>query len=112
MRFWLGLSVAIVCEVIGVTFLNYSEGLSKLYPTMIAIIFYLTSILFYMWNTRGKEVGVVGALFAGIGTVIVLLVGLLLFDEKISFIKLLGVILIIMGSVRLSKTSAKKGVYG
>lgn len=111
MRFWIGLLTAIVCEVIGVTFLNYSYGFSKLTPTVIAVIFYLSSIVVYMWNTRGKEVGVVGALFAGIGTVIVLLVGALLFDEHISTIKLLGVILIIAGAVRLSKTPKQKGAY-
>jgi|SRR5699024_919605 len=111
MRFWIGLSIAIACEVIGVTFLNYSNGFSKLFPTIIAIIFYLSSIIFYMWNTRNKEVGVVGALFAGIGTVVVLLVGFLLFDEKISSLKLLGVILIIAGSIRLSKIPKQEGVY-
>lgn len=111
MRFWIGLSIAIVCEVIGVTFLNYSNGFSKLLPTIIAVTFYLSSIFFYMWNTRDKEVGVVGALFAGIGTVVVLLVGFLLFDEKISSLKLLGVTLIIVGSVRLSIMPPQKGVY-
>lgn len=111
MRFWIGLSIAIICEVIGVTFLNYSEGFSKLLPTMIAITFYLSSIIVYMWNTKEKEVGVVGALFAGIGTVVVLVVGFLLFNESISSWRLLGVSLIILGSVRLCVIPTQEGVY-
>lgn len=110
MKFWFGLSLAIVFEVVGVTFLNYSNGFSKLLPTAIAVLFYLSSIIIYMRNTRGKEVGVVGALFAGIGTIIVLGVGLFLFDEQITWIKLFGVILIITGVVRLSKPTTRKGV--
>ncbi|HLR67711.1 DMT family transporter [Virgibacillus alimentarius] len=110
MRFWIGLSLAIICEVIGVTFLNFSYGLSKLMPATIAITFYLSSVLLYMWNTRGKEVGVVGALFAGLGTVIVLLVGFFVFDEKISTLKLMGVVLIMTGVASLSMKPKQKGV--
>ncbi|MBM7644942.1 multidrug transporter EmrE-like cation transporter [Scopulibacillus daqui] len=111
MRFWTGLSLAIICEVIGVTFLNYSRGLTELFPTLIAFIFYLSSILCYMWSARGKEVGVVGALFAGLGTVLVLLIGFFAFDEKVSMLKLIGIALIIIGVARLSKKSKRKGAF-
>lgn len=111
MKFWFGLSMAIVFEVIGVTFLNYSEGFSRMIPTTIAVFFYLSSIVVYMWNTKEREVGVVGALFAGIGTIIVLGVGLFLFDEQITLIKLFGIMLILTGVVRLSKPVASKGVH-
>lgn len=109
MRFWIGLSLAIICEVIGVTFLNYSHGLTKILPSVIAITFYLSSILLYMWNTRGKEVGVVGALFAGIGTVIVLIVGFFAFAEKISNFNVIGIILIITGAAYLSRKPKQRG---
>src|SRR5699024_11776757 len=110
MKFWFGLSMAIVFEVIGVTFLNYSEGFSRMIPTTIAVFFYLSSIVVYMWNTKEREVGVVGALFAGIGTIIVLCVGLFLIDEQITLIKLFGIMLILTGVIRLSKPVAPKGV--
>ncbi len=110
LRFWIGLGLAVIFEVIGVIFLNYSYGLTKLIPTIIAITFYLSSILLYMWNTRGKEVGVVGALFAGLGTIIILLIGFFAFDEKISTLKLIGIILILIGVVNLSKNPKQKGV--
>ncbi len=110
MKFWIGLSLAILFEVMGVVFLSYSYGLTKLIPSIIAITFYLFSILLYMGSTRGKEVGVVGALFAGLGTVIVLLVGFFLFNEKVSTLNLIGVILILTGVTSLSRKPQAKGV--
>lgn len=110
MRFWTGLSLAIVCEVIGVTFLNYSHGLTRILPSIIAVTFYISSILLYMRNTRGKEVGVVGALFAGLGTVIVLFVGFFVFAEKLSSLNAIGIIFIITGAVYLSRKPKQKGV--
>jgi small multidrug resistance pump len=104
----MGLSFAVAFEVIAVIFLSYSYGLTKLLPSIIAITFYFISILLYMWITRGKEVGVVGALFAGLGTVIILLVGYLAFNEKISTLKLIGVVLILAGVASLSRKPKPK----
>ncbi len=52
-------------------------------------------------NAKG-EVGVASALYAGGATVLVVVTGIIFFDETISLSKILGVSLIIIGAVSLN----------
>ena len=71
---------------------------------------FILSPYYYICGLPGvQEVGVVGALFAGLGTVIILLVGYLAFNEKISTLKLIGVVLILAGVASLSRKPKPKG---
>ncbi len=59
-------------------------------------------------NAKG-EVGVASALYAGGATVLVVVTGIIFFDETISLSKILGVSLIIIGAVSLNiKESSKE----
>ena len=102
MTYYLLLSMCILFEVIGVLFLNQSNGFSSLVPTLLAIIFYCTSIAVYILLTANREVGAVNAVFAGLGTVLVTIFGILFLGESVSVLKVVGISLIIAGAVSIN----------
>ena len=102
MSYYLLLSMCIVFEVIGVLFLNQSNGFSSLIPTLLAIIFYCSSIAIYILLTANREVGAVNAVFAGLGTVLVTVFGILFLGESVSALKIVGISLIIAGAVSIN----------
>ncbi|MFC9538655.1 DMT family transporter [Lysinibacillus sp. NPDC056959] len=99
MVYTLLLFLAILLEIAGVAFLNLSEGFTVLIPTILAILFYNSSITVYILITKNREVGIVGALFAGLGTALVIVVGILFFNESVTLFKFVGIALIIFGAV-------------
>lgn len=96
------LLIAILFEVIGVTFLNLANGFTILTPTLLAIFFYCTSIAIYILITANREVGIVNAVFSGTGTALVTILGILLFDESVSVLKFIGIGLIIVGAISIN----------
>lgn len=106
---WLG--IAILFEVIGATFMKYTDGFSNWIPTLIVILSYAIAILFYIFLTKNHELGIINALWSGGGTVIIAVAGILLFQESTSLTKLLAISLIVIGIIGLNTKARymKKG---
>ncbi|WP_169056944.1 DMT family transporter [Bacillus pumilus] len=102
MTYYILLMLSILLEVIGVFCLNAAEGFTNFVPTILAILFYCSSIAIYILLTAHREVGTVNAVFAGTGTVLVTLIGIIFFNETISTLKLIGISLIITGAVSIN----------
>jgi small multidrug resistance pump len=96
---WLFLLVAIVSEVVATSSLKSSEGFSRFWPSVVVVIGY--SIAFYCLalTLRVIPMGVVYAIWSGIGIVLITVVGWLLFDQKLDMPALLGIGLIATGVV-------------
>jgi small multidrug resistance pump len=105
MMYYILLLVSILFEVIGVIFLGLADGFTVVIPTLLAILFYCSAIAIYILITANREVGVVNAVFAGIGTALVTIVGILFFNESVSALKLVGIIFIIYGAVSINLKS-------
>ncbi|WGG53175.1 DMT family transporter [Rugamonas sp. DEMB1] len=106
---WLFLAVAIVAEVIATSALKASEGFSKLVPSTLVVVGY--GIAFYMLSRvlSAIPVGIAYAIWSGAGIVLVSLVGLFFYKQRLDFPAMLGIALIIAGVVVMqvfSKTSA------
>ncbi|HEV2066510.1 MAG TPA: multidrug efflux SMR transporter [Thermomicrobiales bacterium] len=99
---WLFLGIAIGAEIIATTALKYSQGFSKPGPTIIVVIGYV--IAFYTLGQALKtiEVGIAYAIWAGLGTAIVALIGIALLGEAVSPMKIAGIVMVIAGVVALS----------
>ncbi|WP_273834325.1 DMT family transporter [Guptibacillus sedimenti] len=100
---WLG--IAILFEVIGATFMKYTDGFSNWGPTVIVILSYAIALLFYIFLTKDYELGIINALWSGGGTVIIAIAGILVFKESTSLIKLLAITLIVIGIIGLNTKS-------
>ena len=102
---WILLIVAIVLEVAGTTNMKLSEGFSKLAPSVGVIFFYALSIIALTFAVNRMDVSVAYAIWSGLGTALVSIIGLWFFQESITLTKLVGLVLIIVGVVMLHFTS-------
>ena len=101
---WIYLILAIVFEVIGTTFMKLSDGFTKTIPTIVMIIFYLLSLAALTMTLKKFEVGSAYAIWSGLGTALITIVGIVIFKESISLVKILSIILIIIGVAGLHLT--------
>jgi multidrug transporter EmrE-like cation transporter len=105
MNAWILLGVAIVLEVFGTTCLKLSHGFTRPWPVAGVVVFYLAAFGFLSLCLKSLEVGVAYAMWSGLGTALIAVLGILIFGEGMSWTKALGLVLIISGAVLLNLTS-------
>ncbi|MBB6246829.1 SMR family transporter [Rhodanobacter sp. A1T4] len=109
MSAWLTLSLAILAEVIGTSALKASEGFSRLLPSVVVVAGYGVAFYFLSLTLKHIPVGIAYAVWSGAGTVLITLIGVLAFRQKIDLAGMIGIALIIAGVLvlnLLSKSSA------
>jgi small multidrug resistance pump len=108
MKYWILLSVAIVAEVIGTSALKSAEGFSRLYPSLIVVFSYSVSFYLLSLCLRTIPVGVVYAVWSGVGMVLLALIGYLFFKQSLDTPAILGVSLIMSGVLVINLFSNTK----
>jgi len=103
---WFYLVLAILFEVAGTTFMKISDGFSKTMPSIAMTIFYLLSLTMLTFALKKFEVSTAYAIWSGLGVALITIIGVVLFKESLTFTKVFGIILIIIGVVAL-QLSAK-----
>jgi len=90
---------AIISEVIGTTSLKFSEGFTKFVPSVIVVLGY--GLSFYLLSISLKEIplGIAYALWSGIGIVLAMIAGILIWREPLDWARVIGTILIVGGIV-------------
>ncbi|OIO59486.1 MAG: hypothetical protein COX57_03040 [Alphaproteobacteria bacterium CG_4_10_14_0_2_um_filter_63_37] len=101
MNAWLYLAIAIVLEVGGTTAMKLSEGFTKTTPTVAMAICYVVSIAALGLALKKIEVSVAYAIWAGVGTAVIALLGILYFKEPATLAKGVSIALIVAGVVGL-----------
>ncbi|WP_082715915.1 MULTISPECIES: DMT family transporter [Burkholderia] len=99
---WILLSLSILSEVVGTVFLKCSDGLSRPSYTVAMGVCYVGAIWLMGIVTKQLEIGITYAIWAGAGTAITALVGVIVFDEGTSLAKLSGMAFIVAGVVLLN----------
>jgi len=87
----------IVAEVVATSALKLSEGFSRLFPSLVVVAGY--GVAFYMLalTLRTLPLGVVYAIWSGIGLALITLVGWFAFGQKLDAAALVGIGLILAG---------------
>ncbi|WP_075880651.1 DMT family transporter [Vreelandella massiliensis] len=95
------LVLAIVAEVVATSALKASMGFTRLLPSIVVVVGY--GVAFYLLSLalRTLPVGVAYAIWAGLGIVLVTLVGIVVFGERPDWPGILGIGLIVAGVVLL-----------
>ncbi len=102
MSAWLWLLLAIFFEVGGTTSLKYSAGLSKTMPVVLTAILYVISFTCLGITLKKMEVGLAYAIWSGLGTALIACIGIAIFGESLSILKVISLMLIIAGVVGLN----------
>lgn len=98
---WIYLFLAIILEILGTTCVKLSQGFSKLWPTVGLIIFYIGSFRFLSEAIKTIELGTAYAIWSGVGTALVAVIGIIFFQEALSLVKISSILLIIIGVIGL-----------
>ncbi|WP_083007046.1 DMT family transporter [Halomonas sp. GT] len=95
------LVLAIVAEVIATSALKSSMGFTRPIPSIMVVVGY--GVAFYLLSLvlRTLPVGIAYAIWAGLGIVLVTLVGIVVFGEKPDLPAVIGISLIVAGVVIL-----------
>jgi small multidrug resistance pump len=101
MSWWI-LIIAIVLEVSGTICMKLSEGFTKVGPSIAMLIFYLFGLALLAVALRKIDVSVAYAIWSGLGTALIAVVGMIWFKEPITTLKFLSLVLIILGVVGLN----------
>jgi len=99
---WLHLIIAVVSEVIATSALKSSESFTKLYPSLIVVVGYGTAFYFLSLTLRSMPVGIAYAVWSGVGVLLVTLVGMFVYGQRIDFPGWVGIGLITAGVLVLN----------
>ncbi len=98
---WLILIVAGLLEIGWAIGLKYSEGFTKLWPSVWTSIAMILSMFLLAIAMRTLPVGTAYAVWVGIGAVGTVILGIVLFNESADFWRMASVVLIVAGIIGL-----------
>jgi small multidrug resistance pump len=96
------LILAIVSELFGTSMLKASEGFTKLLPGIGVIVGFGFAFFFLSMSLKTIPLSIAYAIWSGIGTAATVMIGILVWKEKINLPTIIGVLLIIIGVVILN----------
>lgn len=103
---YLLLAGAILSEVLATTAMKYSDGFSRLWPSVGTAVGYVLAFLLLAQTLKSMSVGTAYAIWAGVGTALIAAIGMVFLGESASGLKVLGVVLVIAGVVVLNMDGA------
>ena len=98
---WIFLTLAIISEVIGTSFLKSTEGFTKLLPSIIVLAGYCAAFYFLSLTLDSIPIGMAYAIWSGVGIAAITVVSVVFFEQKLDFAAVIGMGLIIAGVVVL-----------
>ena len=103
---WLTLTIAGLLEVVWAIGLKYSEGFTRFWPSVGTIIAMALSVVLLSIAMRDLPMGTAYAVWVGIGAVGTVILGIFLFNEPTSALRMVSLTLIIAGIVGLKLASS------
>lgn len=102
---WIALVIAGSFEVAWAIGLRYTDGFSRFWPSLGTLLAMLISVALLGFAVKSLPLGTAYAIWAGIGAVGAVLLGIVLFGESASLARLFCVALILFGIVGLKLVS-------
>jgi small multidrug resistance pump len=98
---WVILAVGIIFEVLGTISMKFADGFTKLWPSVLVFVFYGISLAALVFVLKKMDVSIAYAIWASVGTALIAVIGILWFDEPVSIMKVISILLIIAGIIGL-----------
>lgn len=107
MIYWIFLGFAIVAEIIGTLSMKYASVSGGMTGHIVMYVMITGSYVLLSLAVKRVALGVAYALWEGIGILFITLFSVMLFDEPISVLKVLGLVTLIAG-ILLVKSGTRK----
>ena len=102
---WIYLLFGLLFESFGFVTLKYSEGFTKLKPSIATIFIDLAALIFFVLALRKFETSFVYMVGAGVGTALIVIINYIVFKQNLNWIQITSILLIIIGTVGLQSQS-------
>lgn len=102
---YLYLGLAILAETIGTSALKLSDGFSKPGPAAFSVVMFVIALFLMSLTLRVMPVGVVYAIWSGLGIVFISAIGWIAFGQSLDIWALVGIGFIISGILILNVLS-------
>jgi small multidrug resistance pump len=102
MKYGFYLACAILFEVAGTTSMKLAKGFTNIIPSVLLFVFYTASLVALTSALRRIDVGVAYAVWSGVGTALITIIGILYFREPAGLVKLASIGFIIVGVAGLN----------
>ena len=93
------LFVAIVAEVVATSFLKASDGFTKPQPSVVVVVGYAISFYCLSLALRSIPLGIAYAIWAGLGTVLIGIIGVVVYKQSADVPAVAGMTFIVLGVV-------------
>ncbi|MEZ5673486.1 MAG: multidrug efflux SMR transporter [Thiotrichaceae bacterium] len=103
---WLLLMMSGVFEIIWSISMKYSDGLTRVVPSLITLAASICSFLLLAHALKTVPIGTAYAVWAGVGAVGTAIAGVLIFSEPIHLLRVISILLIVLGLVGLRLSSS------
>ena len=99
MKNYLFLMAAIICEVIGTSFLKKTQQFTKPIPTIVFIVFLALSFYLLSHALKGIPIGIAYAIWSAAGIVIISMIGYFAYKESLDLPAIIGIGFIVVGVI-------------
>lgn len=99
---YLYLAVSIVTELLGTTMLKFSNGFTRMGPTLTSLVAYTICFYFLSLTLKTVNLSIAYALWGGVGIVLTTAVAVIFMHAPINLASVVGIFLILAGSVILN----------
>ena len=96
---WIALVVAGLLEIVWATAMKQSQGFTRLWPSVITITGMVISFALLSWSMRTLPLGTAYTVWTGIGAVGAFVLGIIVFGEAASAMRVLAAVMIVGGLV-------------
>lgn len=103
---WVYLIIAGICEVGWALGLKYTQGFTKIMPSILTVAGMIASFYFLSLALKELPLGTAYAIWTGIGTVGTVFLGILLFKEPFDVVRLICIGFIVIGIIGLKVVSS------
>ena len=99
---WLYLALAVAFEVAGTVAMKLSDGLQKPGWAAAMLVLYTACFALVSLSIRVIDLSVAYTIWAGVGTAVVAVLGVAVFGETMTALKVVGLVLVVLGVVALN----------
>lgn len=103
---WIYLTIAGIFEVVWAIGLKYTEGFTRLWPSLLTVLAMVISFGLLAHALKSLPIGTAYAVWTGIGAVGTALVGMLVLGEPRETARIVCILLIVVGIAGLKLTSS------
>ena len=106
MLHWYCLAGAIMLEIAGTMSMKLSQGFTRTLPSVLLFVFYGVSFALMTVAVKKIDVSVSYAIWSGVGTATIALIGVFWFREALTWIQVASIVLIVSGVIGLRAGAA------